>query len=193
MSNLIPSILIPLDWFLDLACVDQVTGDSFTTVDATLAQQIKTVDPQELLTHIEPVEGSGDQLFQIYPIKNWRESLLRRTRLKARAEIERQQRFEIEQSILDNQKKILRKRELFTATIVYVNRHHPGVYHLLTRDCKTDKQKYDTFEYFIFRALNGENMAIARKFGISEEDVIEFKSLPHDPQWTNPLYNPPEK
>lgn len=190
--SLIPHVSIPLDWFLELACVDQVTGDSFSTIEASIAEQIRTVDPQEMVCHLEPIEGSPN-LFQAYRIQNWRESQLRRARLKERSEVERQQRFENEQSVLEHEKKLLRKRELFNATIVFVNRNHPKVYHLLTRDCKTDKQKYDTFEYFIFRALNGENRAISAKFGISEDEIAEFQSLPADPKWNNPLYNPKEK
>lgn len=180
-----PTISINLPYYLALACRGI---DSVAILSKEMGQYLKTIDPSEEHCHVELMLATG--LAHVYPIQEWRSSLVRREKIQARSEEERQRRFSIEAKVEEEKKLITHRREILQATISAVNRRLPRAWSILTAQLSTENQKHEYFEYYIFRALNGENPEIAAKFGITADEIAEFKSLPGDPEWKNRFYNP---
>lgn len=173
-----PIISLDLDIYLSLACrgLDQIA-----TVSLEFGEYIKSVDPSEQFCHVEfNTELSKNNLAQIYPISEWRNSALREAKKKIRAEEDRKRRFEVEHKIQEEKSKILRKRDMLAEALADAMKRFP------VRPAGFDEK---LLEYMVYRALNNEQPEAASKFGISLVSIAEFTSLPIDPEWRNKYYH----
>lgn len=167
-----PPIIISLDYYLNLACRG---FENVATVSSAFGKYInQTVDPNEQHTHVEFSIGPNN-LAQIYPIQTWRETVIRRERVKAQAEVDRQARFIEQEHALLIREALIHKRELLAAEIARIRRNYP----------KTVAIDYDIVEHNVFKALCGNNKPIAERFLITQESIDEFFKLPIDPEFKN--------
>jgi hypothetical protein len=177
-----PLIQISLDYYLGLACRGL---DEIATVSRAFGDYVQAQDREELLCHVEPLEGGT--LSQIYRISAWRTCLRRDEEKKRQSEITRQIRFALEEEALKTKAKIQRKRDILQETIADVKKlHGVDVALKLTKgQPMTDLQRIDFFISLVYKALMGEHPKAASKFAITAETIKEFSSLPKDPEFKN--------
>lgn len=178
-----PLIEITLEDFLELTC--HRTFDSYAVITRQRANQILAIDPLEEWSHIE--EYGNDNLVKLYPIKIWKESPEKLLKDRSNSEQGRQERFETQQKQSLKVAQIQRKRDIIAEVSVDVRKRFP-TWLSICKGLSTWQQQIEYLEYFIFRALNGENETIRIKFGIEKEICEEFQKLPADEGWRNKYY-----
>jgi hypothetical protein len=87
--NNTPTITIPLRDYLALACRGI---EERACIDESLATAIRLADPNEEVSHLEPV-GPDSNLSWVYPIKAWRDSAERQRKQREHSEVQRQARL----------------------------------------------------------------------------------------------------
>lgn len=192
-----PLISISLEYYLSLACR---SFEGYAVIGLELSTLIKSIDPQEIYAHIEPISISSDSnptqpqvstnVARLYPIQTWRETSAKFYKDKERAEKDRKARYAQEENLTKTAHLIQRKRDILAEVNADVRKKWPRIADILTKnDPKMSwNQKEEFYIYFLFRSLNGENEGARVKFGIEDEVAKEFQSLPADPTFHNKYY-----
>lgn len=178
-----PLISISLEYYLQLACR---SFDGYATIPHGLADVIKKADPTEQHHHLEPY--GNPLLTKLYPIDVWRRCYEKITKDRENSEKDRQLRFGKEEELEKYRAQIQRKRDIIAEANADVKKKFPNILVTLGRGLQTWNQQQEFFEYYLFRALNGENEKVREKFGLEKSTCEEFQLLPADPGWRNKYY-----
>lgn len=175
-----PLITLKITDYLTLACrgIEEVAW-----IEKSLALQIILKDPKEEFTRVEKF---SETLYALYPIKVWLSSEKKRQYSQQESERYRQESFKVTELAEKRLKDMQRKRDILAETIADVKILYPNVADKLSRNTTmswNQKEKY--LEAKVFEGLLGINLKAKEKFKISDELVIEFKSLPDDDDFKN--------
>ena len=87
------------------------------TVNKPFADYLKDFDPEEKYLHVEPSEHKPNELFYVYPIQAWRESVIRLQRQKQVSETSRAIRHALAEEEQTIKNKIQRRRDILSECV----------------------------------------------------------------------------